>query len=793
MLRLETVRVGRSLAVLVSLGSAVYALLTWDQPHRDLLLALSALALLSAVGIGLLPIERIVRGRWREPFFICWSALYVVAIAGAMAADGGTSSPFTLMIVLPLLFGSASYPLRAAIVVGILDVAAYLVVAISVDDGFVVSMTGAFTLAAAAVLCSWLARNQASRQQGLVHAAEALRQSEQTSTELARQQQAVASFGQLALEGADVDRLCAEAVEIIQRELAVEHAALLKHLPEEKQLEFRDIAGLPAEFKGRRIPVGLGSQAGYTLVTGEVVVVPDWSREERFEPSAAVRELGVTSGLTALISAKDHAFGVIGVQSMRRRDFSAEDSSFAQSIANVLANAIERRTAEEQTRHEALHDPLTGLPNRNLFLDRLGHALVQAARRGSSVAVLFLDLDQFKLVNDSLGHAAGDELLQSVASRFDEALRPGDTVARFGGDEFAILIEDVGVERDATRVAERIAESLARPFILRRREHFVSVSVGISIGVGQERPEALIRDADAALYRAKDQGRGRYEIFDSVMRARVVQHMETENDLRRALERGEIELHYQPVISLADGRIAALEALVRWQHPERGLLGPASFLAAAEDSQLIIPIGHRSIERACSAAAGWQELHPDGPPTRIAINVSARQLTDPTLPAALEAAIQASGIEPVTIELEMTETALLEESEAPEHCLSALKALGVRLILDDFGTGFSSLGYLRRFPLDGIKLDRSFVEDLAEPSADSAIVRAVVEMAGALGLEVVAEGVENAEQLEAVTKLGCHHAQGFHFSPPVAASEVSTLLREQPWATVKLAPDEIGP
>ena len=310
--------------------------------------------------------------------------------------------------------------------------------------------------------------------------------------------------------------------------------------------------------------------------------------------------------------------------------------------------------------------------------------------------------------------------------------------------------------------------------------------------MGQERPEALIRDADAALYRAKDQGRGRYEIFDSVMRARVVEHMETENDLRRALERGEIELHYQPVISLADGRIAGLEALVRWQHPERGLLGPASFLAAAEDSQLILPIGHRSIKHACIAAAGWQELDPDGPPTRIAINVSARQLTDPTLPATLEAAIQASGIEPVTIELEMTETALLEESEAPEHCLSGLKALGVRLILDDFGTGFSSLGYLRRFPLDGIKLDRSFVEDLAEPSADSAIVRAVVEMAGALGLEVVAEGVENAEQLEAVTNLGCHHAQGFHFSPPVAATEVPGLLQEQPWATGKLAPDEIG-
>ena len=409
--------------MLVSLGSALYALLTWDQPHRDLLLALSALALLSAVGIGLLPIERDRARRWREPFFICWSALYVVAIAGAMAADGGTSSPFTLMIVLPLLFGSASYPLEPRSWSG------------SSTSPHTWSSRSASTTASSSAsrapsrsprrrTGSWLARNQASRQQGLVHAAEALRQSEQTSTELARQQQAVASFGQLALEGADVDRLCEEAVGIIQRELAVEYAALLKHLPDEAQLEIRDVAGLPAEFKGRRIPVGLGSQSGYTLVTGEAVIVPDWSREERFEPSDAVRELGVTSGLTALISASGRAFGVIGVQSVRRREFSAEDSSFAQSIANVLANAIERRAAEEQTRHEALHDPLTGLPNRNLFLDRLGHALVQAARRHSSVGGALPRPRRFKLVNDSLGHAAGDELLRRGRRRIEGAFAP---------------------------------------------------------------------------------------------------------------------------------------------------------------------------------------------------------------------------------------------------------------------------------------------------------------------------------------------------------------------------------
>jgi diguanylate cyclase (GGDEF)-like protein len=458
-----------------------------------------------------------------------------------------------------------------------------------------------------------------------------------------------------------------------------------------------------------------------------------------------------------------------------------------QSIANVLANAIERHAAEEHTRHEALHDPLTGLPNRNLFLDRLAHALTQSERRQTSVAVLFCDLDQFKVVNDSLGHAAGDELLAAVALRFEQTLRPEDTIARFGGDEFAVLVEDVSSERGATRVAERLAASLARPFILRRQEHFVSASVGISIGAVGEKPEALMRDADAALYRAKERGRGRYEIFDEVLRARVVDNMQTENALRRALERGELELHYQPVISLRGGTVAGLEALMRWSHPDRGLLYPGSFMSAAEDSQLILPMGRWAMNDALRTAAAWQGLDPDGPPTRIAVNLSARQLTDPQLPADLEKAIHASGIEPVTVELEITETALLEETESPERSVQGLKEMGVRVVLDDFGTGFSSLGYLRRFPLDAIKLDRAFVEHLADRSEDEAIVRAVVEMAGALGLDVVAEGVETADQLEAVAELGCSHAQGFYFAHPTPPEQVPDLLADPPWAPVRLA------
>jgi diguanylate cyclase (GGDEF)-like protein len=446
----------------------------------------------------------------------------------------------------------------------------------------------------------------------------------------------------------------------------------------------------------------------------------------------------------------------------------------------VIGNAIERREEEERTRYEALHDPLTGLPNRNLFLDRLGRTLAQTQRRQTSAAVIFLDLDQFKLVNDSLGHAAGDELLSAVAPRLEQALRPSDTIARFGGDEFAILA-DVRAERDAIRVAERIKTALRRPFKLRYREHFVSASMGISIGSIGKEPEAMIRDADAALYRAKERGRGGYEIFDSAMRARAVEHMRIENDLRRSLDREELELQYQPIVSLRDGSIVALEALMRWRHPEYGLTSPAAFIPVAEDSQLIVPIGRWLVEEACGKAAKWQAMRPDAAPVRIAVNLSGKQIGDPELLPSVSAAIEASGIDPATLSFELTESVIFEESAISERTMRSLRGLGVRLALDDFGSGFSSLGYLKRFPLDGIKLDRSFIENVADGHTDAQIVRAVVQMARALGLEIVAEGVETAEQLAAVRELGCHQAQGFYFLPPVPADEVPGMLADAPW------------
>jgi EAL domain-containing protein (putative c-di-GMP-specific phosphodiesterase class I) len=305
--------------------------------------------------------------------------------------------------------------------------------------------------------------------------------------------------------------------------------------------------------------------------------------------------------------------------------------------------------------------------------------------------------------------------------------------------------------------------------------------MGISIGRGEKAPEAMIRDADAALYRAKDRGRGRYELFDSAMRARAVEHMRIENDLRRALDRDELELHYQPIVGLRNGEIVALEALLRWRHPEYGLTSPTSFIPVAEESMLIVPIGRWVIEEACNRIAEWQAMRPDSAPVQISINLSGRQIGDPELLPAVSAAIDASGIDPTTVSFELTESVLFEESGVSERVMRSLRGIGVRLMLDDFGSGFSSLGYLKRLPLDGIKLDRSFIENVAEGLAEAQIVKAVVEMARALGLEICAEGVETADQLAAVANLGCHQAQGFYFMPPLPDEEVAGVLIQSPW------------
>jgi diguanylate cyclase (GGDEF)-like protein len=781
--RLASVKVGVWLSIVVCIGGALYAIGTWDRPHRILILAVTALGLLSVPVVRAMPLERIVRSRYREVFFVGWSIADIVMIAAIAGLDGGSQSAYMLLLVLPFLFAALSYPPRTIAVVGICVLIAFFAVAYGVGGGLPLSGFGLFAGGCVALLAAWEARDQAAGRGRLAETAGALALSEELSRLQSDQQMEVARFGQRALEGTDIDVLTKEASQLMDRVLNIDIGGVLKLLPGGGELLMISAVGLPEEEVGKtRVPTGHRSQSGYALATGLPTVVHDWRTETRFQESDLQANAGMRSAVIVLIKGKGEPYGVLGVGSRTVREFTRQDVSFMQAIANILANAIERRRTEQQTQHEALHDPLTDLPNRNLFLDRLAHALSAAARRGTSIAVLFLDLDQFKLVNDSLGHAAGDELLAAVAPRIEQALRPGDTVARFGGDEFAVLAEDIGNERGATRIAERVAETLTRPFILRGREHFVSASIGIAIGEGSEAPEALIRDADSALYRAKERGRGRYEIFDEVMRSRVIEHMQTENDLRRAIQREELELHYQPVVKLRDGSIIAMEALLRWNHPDRGMIGPLGFIPIAEESRLIVPIGRWVIEQACREAAAWHERHPDSAPVSVAVNLSARQLADPGLLSHIEGSVQANRIDPSNLWLELTETTLLNETSFVERTLESLRALGVRLVLDDFGVGFSSLGSLKRLPLSMIKLDRSFVENLTESSHDAAIVRAVNEMADTIGIGVVAEGIESDEQMRLASALGCGFAQGFHFSEPLPIEHVERLL-EQPIPT----------
>jgi diguanylate cyclase (GGDEF)-like protein len=429
-----------------------------------------------------------------------------------------------------------------------------------------------------------------------------------------------------------------------------------------------------------------------------------------------------------------------------------------------------------------LHDSLTGLPNRTSFVDLLESALKRAAVTGTPVGILFLDLDHFKLINDSIGHHAGDDLLREVAPRLRSHLRPGDFVARFGGDEFGILIDNLSDEDEAAAIADRVAAAFAEPYSMEGADHFVSASVGIAVArPSREEPveaEALIRDADAAMYRAKERGRARSEIFDAAMRARALRRLEVERELRGALERDELRLYYQPVVALGSGEITCFEALVRWEHPERGTLDPSQFVSIAEDSGLIEPIGQWIQETACRQLLEWHELRPDERPIDVSVNLSARQVAHRRLADSIADVLERTGLDPIHLRLEVTESVLVDESANAASTLEALSRLGVQLVLDDFGTGYSSLAYLNRFPFDALKIDRSFVEGLGVEQERTAIVEAVIGMARALSLDAIAEGVENESQVAELRRLGCDHVQGHLFSRPLPAEKVGTLVRE---------------
>jgi diguanylate cyclase (GGDEF)-like protein len=436
----------------------------------------------------------------------------------------------------------------------------------------------------------------------------------------------------------------------------------------------------------------------------------------------------------------------------------------------------ERRALEHHFEHQLLHDDVTKLPNRTLFRDRLERALARSVRRRQSCAVLSVDIDRFALINDSLGPTVGDQLLRETASRLDSCLRPEDTVARTGGDEFMVLLETVRAPAEAMAVADRVVESLAPPFKAERREVFLSASVGIAVGRGgRDRPEDVLQNADVAVHRAKDNGRARIEVFRQEMNPHPMQRLGLETDLRRAVEDMDFVIDYQPTVKLADGGIVGFEALVRWRHPERGLIEPLDFIPIAEETGLILPIGRWVMRQACEQAARWVR---DGEPSpKLFVNLSARQLQQPRLRLVDEvaSALKGSGLPPRSLCLEITESALIDV-ESAVATLNDLKRLGVELALDDFGTGYSSLSYLRRFPFDIVKVDRAFVGELTESGEGEAIVRALIEVCHALHAEVLGEGIETSQQAVALRGMGCDLGQGRLFSEPLSAEGLAPLL-----------------
>jgi diguanylate cyclase (GGDEF)-like protein/PAS domain S-box-containing protein len=522
------------------------------------------------------------------------------------------------------------------------------------------------------------------------------------------------------------------------------------------------------------------------IATGAPVIVDDLAAVELAPGLRAIAEaegLGAAWSQPVVAIATGRPVGSLSVLYEAPHHPSPHERRAADVACNLMAIAIERVETEERMAHQALHDGLTGLPNRTLLLDRLDHALARSQRTRAPIALLFCDIDRFKVVNDSLGHNVGDQLLVAFARRVEAVVAPGDTVARFGGDEFVVLIEDVDDEEHPVRLAEQLAATVAQPFLLPAgKEVYLTVSIGLAIATDDHTGDAWLRDADAAMYRAKEAGRNRLAQFDSAMRDAAVARLQIENDLRRAVERGELVVHYQPIIDLRTGRIAGAEALVRWQHPDRGLLAPIEFIAVAEDIGTIGALGHHVLDLAVGEIARLQpSVHRPNRPFGLAVNVSARQLSDPELDHQVQTVLERHDWPGASLILEITESALVSGLDAPFQVMDRLEQLGVALAIDDFGTGWSSLTRLGHIPVDVIKIDRSFVG--AIDGGDERLARmvdTVIGIAGALDHRTAAEGVETHAQLDHLRRARCDLAQGYLFAKPMPIAELAELLAADP-------------
>ena len=602
---------------------------------------------------------------------------------------------------------------------------------------------------------------------------------EERADRRAGQQAALARLSQLALTEQDFAALARATVRAITDSLDVTLAGLAATPVDDGAPAH--VTGSHTDDPGASAVARLDEQhVRFTLNHTGPVVVRDTETERRFDV-CSLRARGLVSGMTVPVAGEDAApFGVLGMYATSPRAFDDDDLAFLQSVANVLTGALRRQAAERGLRHQALHDPLTQLPNRALLLDRLRLALARRRREQDRwVAVLYLDVDDFKGINDSLGHAAGDALLRAIAPRLSEALRPSDTLARLGGDEFAILCEGLDEVAESVAIAERLLGVVGEAVDVAGESLRSTASIGIALaGPGSAiEGEDLVRDAGVAMYRAKRAGRGRAELFDDAMRAETVERLALTNDLRRAIDDGQLRLVYQPLVHLGRRRASGFEALVRWTHPDRGEIPPGRFIPLAEQHGLIEPLGRWVLREALDQLRRWQA---DGVALDLgmSVNVSRVQLSRPGLADEILGVLGDRGLAPDRLVVEVTESAVMEDPDVANATLDALHERGVRIALDDFGVGQSSLACLRDLPLDALKLDRGFITSLASSRQAAAIVRAVCDMARTLGFGVVAEGVETEAQSQVVEALGCDFGQGFLYARPARPDDIPTVIAE---------------
>jgi diguanylate cyclase (GGDEF)-like protein/PAS domain S-box-containing protein len=602
---------------------------------------------------------------------------------------------------------------------------------------------------------------------------------EESARRQAVQQRLIAGFGQFALENPEIDELILEATQVIKDGLQPEYCRYLELAQNESNLLFKAGFGWHEDAAGRMTyDTVTETEDRFSIGARDAVLVRDFAADMRHKPSPVLAAHGVRSGVEVLVWSSKGPFGVLGVYSSRVGAFTLESVDFLQGIKNTLAAAIDRRAVEDRLAYLAQYDALTGLPNRNLFLDRLSQAMGQADRDKRRVGVLLVDVDRFKLVNNNVGHSGGDKLLSQVAQRLQACLRPGDSIARLGGDEFALVLARMAKAEDAAMVADRVISRLAASFQVDGQEIYVSASLGVSIYPNDgTNADTLLKNADMAMYRAKESGRNTYRFYLPEMNARAAERAEIETELRGALERGEFVVYYQPKISIANGAISGFEALLRWQHPRRGLVSPAEFIPILEDTGLIIPVGIWVVRAACKQIQAWQNAGLN--PSPIAVNLSARQFKHSDLDRHIRDIQRETQIDPRLLEFELTESVLMSDTEEAIGVLKNIKALGFSLSVDDFGTGYSSLAYLKRFPLDTLKIDRAFIRDLTTDSDNASIATAIINLAHSLKLKVVAEGVETAAQLDFLCMHHCDEMQGYLFARPMPAADATRALADR--------------